>query len=139
MIVAFQFDLMHDLITCKVKVKSIVFLGSFSPLLPQGSTLFQDMTRDWPSYIFLEKREKCPRAVHVLVLPVLYTLPTSCTYCLPKVRFYSKIYVFLTEKRAKYDSGEDPLDPEAQQGGGNPWQHGGFPFGEGFQFKFHFN
>ena len=46
---------------------------------------------------------------------------------------------FSTEKRAKYDSGEDPLDPEAQQGGGNPWQHGGFPFGEGFQFKFHFN
>nr|ABA28991.1 Dna J-like protein 3 [Cladocopium sp. C3] len=43
------------------------------------------------------------------------------------------------EKRAKYDNGEDPLDPEAQQGGGNPWQHGGFPFGEGFQFKFHFN
>ena len=46
---------------------------------------------------------------------------------------------FPTEKRAKYDNGEDPLDPEAQQGGGNPWQHGGFPFGEGFQFKFHFN
>lgn len=43
------------------------------------------------------------------------------------------------EKRAKYDSGEDPLDPEAQQGGGGPWQQGGFPFGEGFQFKFHFN
>jgi len=42
------------------------------------------------------------------------------------------------EKRAKYDSGEDPLDPEAQQGGGQPWP-GGFPFGEGFQFKFHFN
>ncbi|XP_068732084.1 dnaJ homolog subfamily C member 3-like isoform X1 [Montipora capricornis] len=43
------------------------------------------------------------------------------------------------EKRQKYDNGEDPLDPEAQQGGGNPWQQGGFPFGEGFQFKFHFN
>lgn len=47
-------------------------------------------------------------------------------------------YSFPTEKRAKYDSGEDPLDPEAQQGGGQSWP-GGFPFGEGFQFKFHFN
>uniref|UniRef100_T2ME75 DnaJ homolog subfamily C member 3 n=1 Tax=Hydra vulgaris TaxID=6087 RepID=T2ME75_HYDVU len=44
------------------------------------------------------------------------------------------------EKRAKYDQGEDPLDPEAQQGGGhNPFSgfHNGF--GEGFNFKFHFN
>lgn len=47
--------------------------------------------------------------------------------------------IFPTEKRAKYDSGEDPLDPEAQGGGGHQWHHGGFPFGEGFQFKFHFN
>ena len=45
---------------------------------------------------------------------------------------------FRTEKRAKFDNGEDPLDPEQQQGG-NPWQNGGFPFGDGFQFKFHFN
>ncbi|KAJ7330645.1 DnaJ sub C member 3 [Desmophyllum pertusum] len=44
-----------------------------------------------------------------------------------------------SEKRAKYDSGEDPLDPEAQQGGGHWGHQGGFPFGEGFQFKFHFN
>jgi len=50
------------------------------------------------------------------------------------------------EKRAKFDQGEDPLDPEAQnrnpfQGGfqdGDPF--GGFGgFGQGFQFKFHFN
>lgn len=40
------------------------------------------------------------------------------------------------EKRAKFDNGEDPLDPEQQNGGG--WQNGGFPFGQGFQFKFHF-
>ncbi|MPC68603.1 DnaJ subfamily C member 3 [Portunus trituberculatus] len=53
--------------------------------------------------------------------------------------------------RAKFDNGEDPLDPEQQQGGPgghgfNPFQHfhfhhGGFP-GGGFQgggFKFHFN
>ncbi|KAJ8310305.1 hypothetical protein KUTeg_012170 [Tegillarca granosa] len=42
------------------------------------------------------------------------------------------------EKRQKYDNGEDPLDPESQNGG-NPFQ--GFnPFGSGgFQFKFHFN
>lgn len=47
------------------------------------------------------------------------------------------------EKRAKYDNGEDPLDPEQQGGGHQHWQQGGFPFGggfgEGFQFKFHFN
>ena len=49
--------------------------------------------------------------------------------------------------RQKYDQGEDPLDPEAQQGGGgHPFRHGGQqfhfhggnPFGGG-QFKFHFN
>jgi len=54
------------------------------------------------------------------------------------------------EMRQKYDHGEDPLDPESQQGGGGG-QHfrhggqqfhfpGGNPFGGGpFQFKFHFN
>ncbi|XP_043928924.1 dnaJ homolog subfamily C member 3 [Protopterus annectens] len=50
------------------------------------------------------------------------------------------------EMRQKFDAGEDPLDPESQQGGGNPfrqwntWQ--GFnPFGSGgpFNFKFNFN
>uniref|UniRef100_H3A0R8 DnaJ homolog subfamily C member 3 n=1 Tax=Latimeria chalumnae TaxID=7897 RepID=H3A0R8_LATCH len=53
------------------------------------------------------------------------------------------------EKRKMFDAGEDPLDPENQQGGGggnpfhrswNTWQ--GFnPFGSGgpFNFKFHFN
>ncbi len=46
--------------------------------------------------------------------------------------------------RRKFDAGEDPLDPEQQQGGpgGHPF-HGfhGHPFGGGgpFQFKFHFN
>lgn len=48
------------------------------------------------------------------------------------------------EKRQKYDNGEDPLDPESQQGQGfNPFQQGGFPHFHGnggpFQFKFHFN
>ncbi|XP_031548748.1 dnaJ homolog subfamily C member 3-like [Actinia tenebrosa] len=43
------------------------------------------------------------------------------------------------EKRQKYDNGEDPLDPDQQGGGGWPFQHGGFPFGDGYQFKFHFN
>ncbi|XP_062982126.1 dnaJ homolog subfamily C member 3 [Elgaria multicarinata webbii] len=51
------------------------------------------------------------------------------------------------EMRRKFDEGEDPLDAESQQGGGNPfhrswnsWQ--GFdPFSSGgpFKFKFHFN
>lgn len=41
------------------------------------------------------------------------------------------------EKRQKYDNGEDPLDPESQQGQGfNPFQQGFGDFGE---FKFHFN
>ncbi|XP_068124030.1 dnaJ homolog subfamily C member 3 [Hyperolius riggenbachi] len=48
------------------------------------------------------------------------------------------------EKRSRFDAGEDPLDPESQQGGGahfhrwNQWQ--GFnPFGSGGQFNFKFN
>ncbi|EFO20110.1 hypothetical protein LOAG_08383 [Loa loa] len=45
------------------------------------------------------------------------------------------------EKRAQYDNGEDPLDPEQQQGGfQHPFQ-GEFPFGENggpFSFQFHF-
>lgn len=48
------------------------------------------------------------------------------------------------EKRQQFDNGEDPLDPEQQQGGhGNPFFHGFNPFGgggnQGFNFKFHFN
>lgn len=59
------------------------------------------------------------------------------------------------EKRAKFDNGEDPLDPEQNHGFGehgfNPFQHfhfrprggfpgGGFPGGDGpFHFKFQFN
>ena len=55
----------------------------------------------------------------------------------------------VAEMREKYDQGEDPLDPESQQGGGgHPFRHGGQqfhfpggnPFGGGpFPFKFHFN
>ncbi|XP_060561613.1 dnaJ homolog subfamily C member 3-like [Ruditapes philippinarum] len=48
------------------------------------------------------------------------------------------------EMREKYDHGEDPLDPEQQQGGhAHPFFHGFNPFGngggQGFNFKFHFN
>ncbi|XP_023330976.1 dnaJ homolog subfamily C member 3 [Eurytemora carolleeae] len=52
------------------------------------------------------------------------------------------------EMRQKYDSGEDPLDPESGREGGQQFRHGGQnfhfpggnPFGGGpFQFKFHFN
>ncbi|CAF0716886.1 unnamed protein product [Brachionus calyciflorus] len=51
------------------------------------------------------------------------------------------------EKRAKFDNGEDPLDPEDQQHHGhgfNPFQHGFNPFGGGgfgggHHFKFKFN
>ena len=43
--------------------------------------------------------------------------------------------------RQKFDNGEDPLDPESQQGGGGGHPFHGHPFGGGgpFQFKFHFN
>lgn len=46
------------------------------------------------------------------------------------------------EKRAQFDQGVDPLDPEAQRGGQGgpfhaPFHH--FQYGSPFQFKFHFN
>ncbi|XP_072935499.1 dnaJ homolog subfamily C member 3 [Epargyreus clarus] len=45
------------------------------------------------------------------------------------------------EKRAQFDAGSDPLDPEAGRGGqpfqGSPFHH--FQHGSPFQFKFHFN
>lgn len=57
--------------------------------------------------------------------------------------FLFKILLFRLEKRAKFDQGEDPLDAEQQAQGHNPFHgfnHGGFGgFGEGFNFKFHFN
>ncbi|KAF6028169.1 DNAJC3 [Bugula neritina] len=46
------------------------------------------------------------------------------------------------EARQKFDNGEDPLDPEQQQGQGghgHPFFHGFNPFGSGGSFKFHFN
>uniref|UniRef100_A0AAV2JX07 DnaJ homolog subfamily C member 3 n=1 Tax=Knipowitschia caucasica TaxID=637954 RepID=A0AAV2JX07_KNICA len=52
------------------------------------------------------------------------------------------------EMREKFDHGEDPMDPESQQGHGHHHFHGGFPgsqgfnpFGSGsnFHFKFNFN
>ncbi|XP_043932932.1 dnaJ homolog subfamily C member 3-like [Protopterus annectens] len=46
------------------------------------------------------------------------------------------------EMRQKFDAGEDPLDPENQQGGGHPhqWPFEFNPFGSGnFHFKFNFN
>ena len=48
---------------------------------------------------------------------------------------------FFSEMRQKFDNGEDPLDPESQQGGGGGHPFHGHPFGGGgpFQFKFHFN
>jgi len=46
------------------------------------------------------------------------------------------------EKRQRFDSGEDPLDPESQGHGHQGWHHGfhqGFhPFGDGQQFSFKF-
>lgn len=54
---------------------------------------------------------------------------------------------YFPEMRAKFDHGEDPMDPESQQGHHHHHFHGGFhgfqgfnPFGSGpFNFKFNFN
>ncbi|XP_029113124.1 dnaJ homolog subfamily C member 3b isoform X2 [Scleropages formosus] len=50
------------------------------------------------------------------------------------------------EMRQKFDAGEDPLDPESQQGGGGGGGGQGWPFhfnpfgsGGSFHFKFHYN
>lgn len=49
------------------------------------------------------------------------------------------------DKRNQFDNGDDPLDPQSQNGGGggfNPFGQGFNPFGgggQGFNFKFHFN
>ncbi|NP_001080099.1 DnaJ heat shock protein family (Hsp40) member C3 L homeolog precursor [Xenopus laevis] len=50
------------------------------------------------------------------------------------------------EKRSRFDAGEDPLDPESQQGAGGPHFHRGWnqwqgfnPFGSGGTFSFKFN
>lgn len=46
--------------------------------------------------------------------------------------------------RQKFDAGEDPLDPENQQGGGGreqgwPFHFDPFQSGGNFHFKFHYN
>lgn len=50
---------------------------------------------------------------------------------------------FLPEMRQKFDTGEDPLDPENQQGGGRdqtwPFNFDPFQSGGSFHFKFHYN
>lgn len=51
---------------------------------------------------------------------------------------------FSPEMRQKFDSGEDPLDPENQQGGGGreqawPFHFDPFQSGGSFHFKFHHN
>lgn len=54
-----------------------------------------------------------------------------------------RLTFFLPEMRQKFDAGEDPLDPENQQGGGRdqPWPFHFDPFQSGgnFHFKFHYN
>lgn len=50
------------------------------------------------------------------------------------------MYLF-TEKRKKFDEGEDPLDPESgqHQQGFNPFQNFHHFQGTPFTFKFHYN
>ena len=49
----------------------------------------------------------------------------------------------LSEMRQKVDAGEDPLDPENQQGGGGqqnwPFHFNPFDSGGSFHFKFQYN
>lgn len=76
-------------------------------------------------------------AKEVLTDPGEISTPLKSHSC---ITITSKLY--LTEKRQKYDNGEDPLDPESQQGQGfNPFQHGfqSFHNFHGGQFRFHFN
>lgn len=51
--------------------------------------------------------------------------------------------IFHPEMRQKFDAGEDPLDPENQQGGGRdqswPFHFDPFQSGGSFHFKFHYN
>ena len=75
----------------------------------------------------------CPRSV---INKFITQTPVGTNTCL--------FLILKIEKRQKYDNGEDPLDPEAQQQqhghhGFNPFQHGGFQHFQGGQFKFHFN
>lgn len=58
------------------------------------------------------------------------------------------VHLVSPEMRSKFDQGEDPMDPESQQGGGHHhhfhggWEnfHGFNPFGSGpFNFKFNYN
>lgn len=52
--------------------------------------------------------------------------------------------IVLPEMRQKFDAGEDPLDPENQQGGGGgqqgwPFHFNPFESGGSFHFKFQYN
>jgi len=84
-------------------------------------------------------------AKEVLTDPGKILLTICGFYCTqPKFFHVFSVFAAVIEKRQKYDSGEDPLDPESQQGQGfNPFAQGGFPHfhsqGGPFQFKFHFN
>lgn len=57
---------------------------------------------------------------------------------------FSITFFFFLEMRQKFDAGEDPLDPESQQGGGGgqqgwPFHFNPFESGGSFHFKFQYN
>lgn len=73
----------------------------------------------------------------------MYVWYCSNAYDSASCDLYKLLFV-LAEKRKRFDSGEDPLDPESQQGGQGPFPFHGFnPFGSGsgggFTYKFVFN
>lgn len=56
----------------------------------------------------------------------------------------STLFIVRPEMRQKFDAGEDPLDPESQQGGGGgqqgwPFHFNPFDSGGSFHFKFQYN
>lgn len=81
-------------------------------------------------FFFLKKNWFCWKQKEKVVVELFFSFVES-----------GFIYLFFVDKRAKFDQGEDPLDPESgNHQGFNPFQefhhfHSGTPF----TFKFHFN
>lgn len=72
-------------------------------------------------------------------------LRSLCLFLCGALGTFCKSPLYLPEMRQKFDAGEDPLDPENQQGGGGgrdqPWPFHFDPFQSGgsFHFKFQYN
>ena len=115
---------------------------------------YRKMAHQWHPDKFSEgpEKEKAQKVfIDIAAAKEVLTDPgksQASKHLLHSLTFY-KTHLFVAEKRARFDNGEDPLDPEEQahqhhHGGfhGNPFGGGFNPFGNGggnFQFKFKFN